>query len=108
MGVGCASAWSGTGGPVLLLPVLIFARMPLMPAVAMAQVIQLPIAAAATAVNFAAGRLDLGLGLVLAMLVLVGWWVGRRIAQSMSVRALQRAVALGLIAVGLAYGWQTL
>ena len=108
LGVGCASAWSGTGGPVLLLPILIFARMPLLPAVAMAQIIQLPIAAAATAVNFIAGRLDLGLGLALAMLVLAGWWAGWWLAQRMSVRALQRAVALGLIAVGLAYGWQTL
>ena len=106
-GVGCGSAWSGTGGPVLLLPILIFARMPVLVAIALAQGIALPIAGAATVVNIAAGRLDLGLALVLGGLMLIGWLAGWRLARHLHVRTLQRVIALGLIAVGIAYGWQT-
>lgn len=107
LGVGCASAWSGTGGPVLLLPVLILARMPLALAISLAQGVQLPIAGAATLVNVAAGRLDPQFGLMLGLLLVVGWAVGRRFARNLSMRVMQRVVAVSLISVGLGFGWQT-
>ena len=106
--VGCGSAWSGTGGPVLLLPVLIFARVPTALAIAMAQGIQLPIAGAASAVNLLSGQLDLGIGLMLGALLMLGWGAGFAFARRVPAAALRRLLALALITVGLAYGWQPL
>ena len=53
--VGAFSAWSGTGGPVVLLPLLALLGWPAAQAVEAAQRVQLPVAAAATLVNFVAG-----------------------------------------------------
>jgi uncharacterized membrane protein YfcA len=101
--VGCVSAWSGTGGPVALLPLLALLRAPTAGAVAMAQRVQLPVAAAATTVNAAAGRLDVGLGLAIGVLVLAGWAAGQWAARRLPVHHLQQAVAVALIATGLWY-----
>jgi uncharacterized membrane protein YfcA len=101
--VGCLSAWSGTGGPVVLLPLLALLGMPASTAVDAAQRVQLPVALSATAVNFAAGRLDILLGLGIGVLVLAGWLLGRWVARRQPVQRLRQAVALALIATGLAY-----
>lgn len=101
--VGCLSAWSGTGGPVVLLPLLALAGVSATTAVESAQRVQLPVALAATAVNFAAGRLDIVLGLGIGVLVLIGWAAGRRLTRGLPVQRLRQVVALALIATGLAY-----
>lgn len=101
--VGCASAWSGTGGPVVLLPLLALLGWATLDAIGAAQRIQLPVALAATAVNHAAGRLDIPLGMSVGALVLTGWLAGRWLGQRLPVRRLQQVVALALIAVGLSY-----
>jgi len=101
--VGCLSAWSGTGGPVVLLPLLALLGLSAVTAVDLAQRVQLPVALSATAVNFAAGRLDWALGLGIGVLVLIGWTAGRRLARCVPVQRLRQAVALALIATGLAY-----
>lgn len=101
--VGCLSAWSGTGGPVVLLPLLALLGVPAAMGVDAAQRVQLPVALAATAVNFAAGRLDIVLGLGIGVLVLAGWAGGRWLARRLPVPKLRQAVALALIATGLAY-----
>ena len=103
LGVGCASAWSGTGGPVVLLPLLALLGWSAADAVDAAQRIQLPVALAATTVNLGAGRLDVALGLGLGVLVLAGWFIGRALSRRLPVRRLQQLVALALIAVGLSY-----
>ena len=72
-------------------------------AVQAAQRIQLPVALAATTVHWAAGRLDLQLGLGVGALVLLGWVVGRRLARHWPTRRLRQAVAVALIAAGLTY-----
>ncbi|MEO6746282.1 MAG: TSUP family transporter [Caldimonas sp.] len=101
--VGCVSAWSGTGGPVVLLPLAALLGWHGGSAVHAAQRIQLPVALAASAVNFAAGRLDLGLGCAVGVVVLIGWGAGRWAARRMPVRRLQQAVAVALVAAGLSY-----
>ena len=103
MAVGCVSAWSGTGGPVVLLPLTALLGWHGVSAVHAAQRIQLPVALAASAVNFAAGRLDLGLGCAIGVVVLIGWGIGRWVARRMPVRRLQQAVAVALVAAGLSY-----
>ncbi|MFT3822095.1 MAG: TSUP family transporter [Rubrivivax sp.] len=101
--VGCGSAWSGTGGPVMLLPLLTLLGRPLPLALGAAQRVQLPVALAASAVNLWAGRLDLALGCGLGLLVLAGWLAGRRLARRLPLAGLQRAVALALVGTGAAY-----
>lgn len=106
--VGCLSAWSGTGGPVLLLPILMLARVPTLRALAMAQAVQLPIALAAATVNLGSGRLDVGLGVLVGVLLLAGWWAGWKLARHISVRLARRLIGLALIGVGILYAAQTL
>jgi hypothetical protein len=105
--VGYGSAVSGTGGPVMLIPILLALRIPVARAIALALAIQMPIAATATAVNVAQGRIDFALGLAVAGLLLAGTalgaWVGGRIPAS----GLTAAVALALVATGLWYGYAT-
>ena len=103
LAVGCLSAWSGTGGPVVLLPLAALLGWHGLGAVQAAQRIQLPVALAASTVNFAAGRLDIALGCAIGVVVLIGWAAGRWIARSMPVRRLQQAVAVALVAAGLSY-----
>ncbi|MCW5636428.1 MAG: TSUP family transporter [Rubrivivax sp.] len=101
--VGALSAWSGTGGPVVLLPLLALLGWPANDAVDAAQRVQLPVAAAATVVNLAAGRLDLLLGAMLGALVLAGWALGRQLARRLPVPRLRQAVALALVATGVVF-----
>ncbi len=101
--VGALSAWSGTGGPVVLLPLLALLGVPATVGLDAAERAALPVALAATAVNFAAGRLDLLLGLAIGVLVLAGWAMGRWVAGRLPVQRLRQAVALALIATGQAH-----
>ncbi|KAF7962748.1 hypothetical protein AWV80_18085 [Cupriavidus sp. UYMU48A] len=57
--VGLGSALSGTGGPVLLLPLLLLRRTAMAPALAAALAVQLPIALAASAAHWVGGHLPL-------------------------------------------------
>lgn len=99
--VGFGSALTGTGGPVLLVPILLFVRVPVLPAVGASQVIQLPVAVFATAGYVLYGRVDFALGTVLGLLAVVGVVIGARIAHTVPETALRRVVAVSLIAVGL-------
>ena len=106
--VGCGSALSGTGGPVMLMPILLVLSVPVRTAIAMAQVIQLPIALSATSVNAAYGRLDLPLAAVVGCLLVVGSVAGLRISRRIESHALKNGVAYGLIALGLWYAYSSL
>jgi uncharacterized membrane protein YfcA len=100
LGVGLGSALSGTGGPVMLLPMLMLLRRPLSRAIVAAQVIQLPIAIAASGAHALAGRLDWRLGATIAVALLLGAWAGRRLARRANPRPLQAATAAVLLATG--------
>ena len=99
--VGAGSALSGTGGPVMLLPWLLLTGRPLLRAVALAQVLQVPIALAATAAHAAAGRIDWLLGAGVAGVLIAGAWAGRRAARRIPPRPLNAGTATLLIATGL-------
>jgi uncharacterized membrane protein YfcA len=106
--VGYASAISGTGGPVTLIPLLLFLGTPAGPAVALGLAAQLPIALSATAVYALEGRIDFRLGATLAALLVAGTFIGARLSSRLSGRGLVTAVALALVCVGLWYGYATL
>ncbi len=99
--VGFGSALTGTGGPVLLVPVLMLLRVPVLLAIGVSQAAQLPIAIFAS-IGFAMNdqidfRLGTELGIVQAISVLVGAAVAHRIATT----TLRRTVATALVAVAI-------
>jgi uncharacterized protein len=97
---GFGSALSGTGGPLILVPILIWLDVPVLTAIGLSQAIQLPIALLATAGNFFSGNLDPTLGVLLAAGLAIGTFVGARIAHAVPRAALRRAVAMVLVVVG--------
>ena len=108
---GVLSALSGTGGPLVLVPILIWLKVPVLTAVGLSQAIQLPIAALATAGNFLYGSVNMTVGLTLAVALMVGAAIGARIAHAVSGTTLRNIVAWVLVAVGIfiiiraARGW---
>lgn len=104
LAVGFGSATSGTGGPVLLLPLLTLCRVPAAPAVTAAMAVQLPVAVAASAAHLVAGHLPLALGIQTGATLLAGAWAGRRLARRLPARTLRIGMSLCLIAVAVWYG----
>jgi hypothetical protein len=97
---GFISALSGTGGPLVLVPILIWLDFQVLTAVGLSQVIQLPIALLATAGNLLYDSLDVALGGFLAIGLAVGVWAGAQIAHAMPRTALRRMVSVVLVVVG--------
>jgi hypothetical protein len=99
-GVGLGSAITGTGGPVLLVPLLMWLRVPVLAAVGLSQAIQVPIAGLASAGNFISGHLDPRLAILLSIGLTLGSAVGARIAHALPSLFLTRLVAVVLLLVG--------
>ena len=108
LGVGYGSAISGTGGPVMLIPILMALGAPVPGAIALGVAAGLPITAAATVVYAAEGRIDYPLALTLAALLVAGTWAGARLSSRLSGRALTVTVAWTLVGVGLWFGYASL
>jgi hypothetical protein len=97
---GFGSALTGTGGPLLLVPLLVWMGQPVLLSIGLSQVIQVPIAILATAGNFTYGRVDVVLALVVAALLMIGVTAGARLAHAISAGALRRVVAWVMVGVG--------
>jgi uncharacterized membrane protein YfcA len=105
--VGFGSALTGTGGPVLLVPILLLLRTPVLAAVGAGQVVSLPVAAFSTAGYVLYGSVDFVLGTTLGLVAVVGVVVGARIAHAVRAAALRRVVATTLLSMGLLIAVQT-
>lgn len=103
--VGLGSALTGTGGPVLVIPLLMLMRQPVLFAVVAAQAIQLPVALASSAVHALEGRLDPRLAVICGGLMLIGSIAGQRAAAGLNMGQLQRMVSMLLLAVGGWFAW---
>ena len=99
--VGFGSALTGTGGAVLLVPVLLLLRAPVLASVGAAQAVSLPVAAFSTAGYVLYGSVDFVLGTALGLIAAVGVVVGARIAHAAPAAALRRVVATALLCAGL-------
>ena len=97
---GFASALTGTGGPLVLIPLLMAIGRPVLAAVGLAQVIQLPVSLFATAGNFHSGILDPRIGGLLLLGVPLGSWAGSKIAHTLPGPALRRVVSILLVSTG--------
>lgn len=100
VGVGFGSSLTGTGGPVLLVPLLLLLRFMPLAAVGISQAIQLPIAVFATIGFIVYGQIDFTLGVILGMVQSLGVIVGGKIAHTLPHEKLRAVVAVTLIGVG--------
>jgi uncharacterized membrane protein YfcA len=98
---GFASAVTGTGGPAVLMPVVLWRGVPLLAAIALGQIVQLPIALAATIGNVASGPFNLFTAALVAVGLTPGVVIGRALAQRLPVGLLARVVAILLVATGM-------
>ena len=106
--VGLGSALTGTGGPVLLVPLLMLAGQPLRNIVPAAQAIQLPVALCAATGHALAGALDLRLALPVGAVLLVGSLAGQWSAPRTPALTLHRLVCVLLILTGGWLAWRLL
>jgi uncharacterized membrane protein YfcA len=106
LAVGIGSALTGTGGPVILIPLLMLWRQPMALTLACAQAIQLPVALSASAVHAASGSRDLVLACGIGLVLLVGSLIGQRLARRANLRSLQILVSLLLVGTGLWFAWR--
>lgn len=98
---GFLSSVTGTGGPLLLVPILLSLQLGVLASVGLSQIFQLPVAIAATAGNIVYGKLDLALGIILAASLTGGSWFGAKLAHAVP-RAILRAIVSGaLVVIGL-------
>ena len=97
---GFLSSLTGTGGPLVLVPILISMRLPILTSVGLSQVFQLPVALAATAGNIVYGKLDLALGAILAASLSGGSWYGAKLAHCVPRAALRGIVSAVLVLIG--------
>jgi uncharacterized membrane protein YfcA len=97
---GFASSLTGTGGPAVLIPILLWRSVPVLAAIALGQMVQLPIALAATVGNLAAGPIDWAAAALIAVALVPGVLAGRWAALRLPVGFLTRLVAALLVATG--------
>jgi hypothetical protein len=105
---GFGSAITGTGGPLILVPIIIFLGLPVLTAIGLAQAIQLPIAAFASVGNYMSGNLNLDLVAVIATLLVIGAFCGAVLVHRLPTEPMRKLIAFLLVFFGLAIGIQQL
>lgn len=95
--VGFGSALTGTGGPVLLIPLLMLTGMQVLNVIGVAQAIQLPVAAFASLGYLLFGQIDLPVATALGLTQAAGVMLGARLAHRLNPVQLRRLVAVALI-----------
>jgi uncharacterized protein len=97
---GFLSSVSGTGGPLVLVPILMTLRLPVLTALGLSQALQLPVAIAATAGNVMYGRVDPILAGILAAALTIGSGGGAQLAHVVPRLLLRRIVSAVLVLIG--------
>ena len=98
---GFFSVLSGTGGPLVLVPLLLWLSFPVISAIALSQAIQLPISAFATIGNEVNSLIDWPLVLLLSFGLAIGSFVGAKTAFYLPVENIKKLVAALLFCAGL-------
>lgn len=99
-GLGVASGLLGVGGPVIAVPALVLLGVPMLPALAVAQVQSVFIAAFAASGYFIQGNVLFPLATLVGIPLLVGVVVGWKIAHLVNPARLKVALGVVLFAVG--------
>ena len=98
---GIGSALSGTGGPLVLIPILVALKTSVLTAIGLSQAIQIPISIMATTGNLLHGELDIKLGIFIAAAIAGGAIVGAKTVHLVPAVKLKKLVSLLLVAVGI-------
>jgi len=98
--VGFGSALTGTGGPVLLVPMLLTLGVAPLRAVAVSQAVQLPVVVAGSVGYLQTDLVDIRLGTVLGCLAALGVAAGAVVATRIPAEGLRRIVAVACLAAG--------
>ncbi len=98
---GYGSVITGTGGPLILVPMMVWLQQPVLLAIGLAQVIQIPISISATTTNVALLP-DATVCIALSVALAIGSWAGTYAAQMVSQEFLRRVVSSLLVVVGCA------
>lgn len=98
---GVLSAITGTGGPLVLVPVMLWLQVPVLTAIGLSQAVQLPIATLATIGNFSFGAPDIKIGLALGAGLAIGSYGGAQLAHKLPREGLKKIVAGVLVIIGL-------
>lgn len=99
--VGFGSALTGTGGPVLLVPLLLALGVVPVRAVAVSQAVQVPVVLSGSASYLSAGLTDVRLGTGLGIVAALGTFSGAFLASRLHTRRLRVLVALACIFAGM-------
>lgn len=100
---GCGSAMTGTGGPLILLPIALTAGLALRTAVGLSQFVQIPIGTFATIGNLSVRAMPLGIGFLLAVTVAAGVVVGGWIMHRVPGERARVALGIVVLCIGVAY-----
>ncbi len=98
--VGFASGLTGTGGPVLSVPIMMVCGFSPLACIATSQVIQIAVGFSGTVGNLLHGVIDFPVGLSITVLELTGVLIGVRLAHRAKAQQLRSCVALACILVG--------
>lgn len=98
--VGFGSALTGTGGPVLLVPLLLLLGVEPLLTVAVSQAVQLPVVVSATVTYLEAGLVDTELGSALGVAAAGGTFLGAALAPRLPPVRLRQTVALACVVAG--------
>lgn len=97
---GILSALSGTSGPVVLVPIMLMLEAPLLTAVYISQVVQLPIAGISTVVNMINGTVDFSRSWLIAVFVCLGCMVGLIVARRVPAKLLSKVAGYVFVCLG--------
>jgi uncharacterized membrane protein YfcA len=105
---GFASGMTATSGPMVLVPLAVWRGVPLPDAIAIGQLVQLPIAVTASAGFLAAGSVDLATGATLGAILVPGTLLGQRLGRLLPLRALSTLLGAVLVAASIAFAARTI
>jgi hypothetical protein len=101
---GFGSAITGTGGPLIIVPLIIFLGLPVLTAVGLSQAIQLPIASFASIGNWMSGNLNFNLALLIAAAMVVGSLGGAMLVHRLPTEPIRKFIAFLLVFAGVGIG----
>ena len=101
---GFGSAITGTGGPLIIVPIILYLGLPVLTAVGLSQAIQIPIASFASIGNWSAGTINLELSMTIAAAMIVGSLVGGTAVHRLPKEPIRKFVASLLIIAGSGIG----
>jgi len=101
---GFGSSITGTGGPLIVVPIIIYLGLPVLTAVGISQAIQIPIASFASIGNWLSGNLNFELSLWIAISMVAGSVVGATLMHRLPTGPIRKFMAFLLVIVGLGIG----